>query len=409
MWCFVWTVFCWLSPLFRKMPILPQSNVLMLLGGAGVVAYLAYEYKEKLLMNKKFKLALSEMRSSDLETQANGIESIVGYISSNKALIKDLCENHEVLRELPQLMFSDYGDTQFAAMELLSIISVDDQGLDAIRHANIFPALVAVLSSPAVGDEVLQFAMLAVSNCTAPMHKTVFHPSTGHPVKVPIDHIPRRSENEDYDHEEEWFARELYQQHGLEPVVNKILSEDSDIQALALGIIINYCRTLKNQDEIGELGGIGFMVEIFTSTISPASLKTLTLCAIRHCVQSCPCNVEQFRKAGGIKALVTYFKTEAPKTIQGSTKQDDVFNALKILNMTIDSSGTEHIRNEHVIPQFVAYFMQENNQDIKNTTVQFLKQLAQTDMKCRKEISVAFKKRNVGGNAGVPPSRYFGK
>jgi hypothetical protein len=76
-------------------------------------------------------------------------------------------------------------------------IHVADQGLDAIRHANIFPALIAVLSSPTVGDEVLQKAMLAVCNCTAPMHKTVLHPSTGQPVKVPIDSIPR-SENEDY-------------------------------------------------------------------------------------------------------------------------------------------------------------------------------------------------------------------
>ena len=39
--------------------------------------------------------------------------------------------------------------------------------------------------------------MAAVRNCTAPMHKTVFHPSTGQPVKVPIERIPR-SGNEDY-------------------------------------------------------------------------------------------------------------------------------------------------------------------------------------------------------------------
>jgi len=348
---------------------------------------------------------MAEMRAPDLVTQANGVESIIGYISANKALIKDLCDHGEVLRELPQLMFSEDEDAQFGAMELLSLISVDDQGLDAIRHANIFPALIAVLTSTTACDEVLQYAMTAVRNCTAPMHKTVFHPSTGQPVKVPIDHIPR-SENEDYDHEEEWFARELYQQHGLEPVVNKILSEDTDIQALALEIIINYCRTLKNQDEIGELGGVGFMLEIFASATSPPALKSLALSAIRHCVQSCACNAEQFRKAGGIKVLVTYFKTEAPKTIQGSDKQEDVHNALKILNITLDSSGTELIRNEQVIPQFVAYFTQKNNQDIKNTTVTFLKQLAQ-DMKCRKEISDAFKKKSKMGNAGVPPSRYF--
>jgi hypothetical protein len=390
------------------MPLLPKSNVLMFLGGAGVVAYLAYEYKEKLAMNKKFKEALAEMRSPDLDTQTNGIESLVGYVSNNKTLVKDVCEHNGVLMELPQLMFSEGEDAQCAAMELLSLVSADDQGLDAIRYANIFPSLIAVLSSTTASDEALICAMQAVRNCTAPMHKTVLHPSTGQPVKVPIDRIPR-SGNEDYEHEEEWFARELYQQHGLEPVINKILSEDPEIQTLALEIIINYCRTLKNQDEIGELGGIGFMLEIFTSAISPPNLKSLALSAIRHCVQSCACNAEQFRKAGGIKVLVTYFKTEAPKTIQGSDKQGDVSNAIKILNITLDSTGIEHIRNEQIIPQFVSYFLQDSNKEIKHTTVAFLKQLAQ-DLKCRKEISDAFKKKkNMAGNAGVPPSRYFGK
>lgn len=48
--------------------------------------------------------------------------------------------------------------------------------------------------------------------------------------------------------------------------------------------------------------------------------------------------------------------------------------------------------------------MQDCNQDIKNTTVTFLKQLAHSDPKCRREISDAFKRENRMGNAGVPPS-----
>lgn len=34
-------------------------------------------------MSKKFKEALEEMRSSDLEMQTNGIESLVGYIANS--------------------------------------------------------------------------------------------------------------------------------------------------------------------------------------------------------------------------------------------------------------------------------------------------------------------------------------
>ena len=50
--------------------------------------------------------------------------------------------------------------------------------------------------------------------------------------------------------------------------------------------------------------------------------------------------MEQFRKAGGVKVLVSYFKNEAPKTIIGSEQQEDVFNALKILNVTLDCMFT---------------------------------------------------------------------
>jgi len=377
-----------------------QSNALFLLGGASVVAYLAYEYKEKLQMNKKFKTALSDVLSSDLETQTIGVETILGYIANNKSLIKDLCDRPDVLKELPQLIFSENEEAQLAVVELLAVMSQEEQALDAIRHNTLFQPLVAILSFPFASDDLLEGALVAIRNCTVPMHKTVFHPSTGQPVKVPIDQIPRpRSGNDDYDHEEEWFARELYQQHGLEPLVNKLLSEDPEIQSLALEIVINYCKTLKNQDELGELGGVGFMLEIFASKTSPPALQSLALSALRHCVQSCSCNVEQLRRAGGIKVLVSYFKTEAPKTIQGSEKQEDVFNALKILNVTLDLPGIECMRTEQVIPQFVQYFMQESNQDIKNLTVALLKQLAQNDPKCRKEISDTFKRENRLGNA----------
>jgi len=146
------------------------------------------------------------------------------------------------------------------------------------------------------------------------------------------------------------------------------------------------------------------MLEIFTSKTAPPPLQFLALSALRHCVQSCSCNVEQFRKSGGIKHLVSYFKNDAPKTIQGSEKLEDVFNALKILNVTLDLPGIECIRTEQVIPQFVQYFMQETNQEMKNLTVALLKQLAHNDPKCRKEISDTFKKENRLGNAGVPPS-----
>jgi len=335
-----------------------QSNALFFLGGASIVAYLAYEYKEKLQLTKKFKTALADVLSGDIETQIISIETLVGYIASNKAFIKDLCDHGDALRELPQLIFSDNEEAQIITVELLALISQDEKALDAIRHNNLFQPLVAILSFPFASDDLLEGALVAIKNCTTLQRKTILHPSTGQPVKVPVDQIPRaRSGNEEYDREEEWFARELYQQHGLEPLINKLLSEDPEIQSLALEIIINFCKTLKDQDEIGELGGVGFMLEIFTSKITPPPLQSLALSALRHCVQSCTCNVEQFRKSGGIKVLVLYFKNEAPKTTQGSDKEEDVFNALKILNVTLDLPGIECIRTEQVIPQFVQYFM----------------------------------------------------
>lgn len=44
------------------------------------------------------------------------------------------------------------------------------------------------------------------------------------------------------DRDDEWFTKELYQQHGLESIVSKLHHEDEDIQELALEIITNYCK-----------------------------------------------------------------------------------------------------------------------------------------------------------------------
>jgi hypothetical protein len=198
----------------------------------------------------------------------------------------------------------------------------------------------------------------------------------------------------------------MREQHGLEPLVNKLLSNDPDIQTLTLEIIVNYCKLLKQQDELGEFGGLGFMLEIFSSKTSPPPLQSRALSALRHCVQNSTNNVEQFRKSSGVNVIVSYFKNEAPKTIQGIEKQtaEDILNALQILIATLETPSYEHVRTEQVIPLFVQYFLQDNNQEIKHVTVALLKHLAHHDPKCRKEISDTFKRETRMGNAGVPPS-----
>jgi len=285
-------------------------------------------------------------------------------------------------------------------VELLAVISEDTQALDMIRHNNLYQHLIAILNSPAAGvdGDLLEGAMMAIRNCLAPLPGAAVRTSAAK---------PRSGRADECDHEGDWFVHEFYQLHGLEPLVGKLLSDDADIQALALQISINYCKALINHDKIGELGGIEHMLKIFTSETSPAPLRSLALSAIRHSLKSCPANVDQLRKAGGVKVIVLYFKNEAPKTVPiAKDKEEDVFNALVILNVTLDIPGIEVIKEEQAIPLFVQYFMQEVNQDIKNLTVTLLKQLASNDPKCRKEMSEIIKRENRKGNAGIPPRRY---
>lgn len=380
-----------------------KSSALALLGGASVVAYLAYEYKEKLQLNKKFDTALAGILSSEVETQISEIETLVGFLLNNKPMIRDLCARTDVLGELPPLIFSENEVAQLVTVELLAVISQDEQALDTIRHNNLFQPLVAILSFPFASDDLIEGTLLAIKNCLTPVQKPVITPSKLQTLKTPSDPIRRPGPGTDnQEREENWFARELQQLNGLEPLVNKLLSEDHEIQSLVLEIIINYCTLFKDQDDLGELGGIGFMLEIFTSKTSPPSLQSLALAALQHCVQSSSANIEQLRSAGGIKTIVSYLKNEAPKQLGSET--EDVFNAIKILNVTLDTSGIECIRTEQIIPQIVQYFVEESNQDIKEITVTLLKQLAQNDPKCRREISDTFKRKNGLGNAGVPPS-----
>jgi len=351
------------------------------------MAYMAMEYREKVKHTREFKEAMKAARSDDLETRIQRIDAISVYILNDKHLVHDLCEEGEILPALPALLFSENQEGQLAATELLAIISENDMALQAIRHWNLFQHLMSIISSSDdVSDDVLETAMMAVRNCMI--------------SKAP-DHIID---------EDNWFALEFYSSKGVPLLINKLrTSVDPDIQALSLQIITNFCKFAHNHQQIGELGGLEFILNLFRNRSTAAELRSHCLAALRYALKACPANVHLLRKLDGVKVIVTYFKDEAPKTvpITDENAKEDVFNALAVLNISIDVPGIDTLKDAGVLELFVLYFTQDQPEmrDIKNFSVMLLKQLSSSDPKCRKEISELIQR----AYKGRPPARRPGR
>eukprot|EP01111_Echinosteliopsis_oligospora_P016499 TRINITY_DN6883_c0_g1_i1.p1 TRINITY_DN6883_c0_g1~~TRINITY_DN6883_c0_g1_i1.p1 ORF type:complete len:390 (+),score=87.24 TRINITY_DN6883_c0_g1_i1:49-1218(+) len=308
-----------------------------------------YEYKSR-VERTKFRSAIIALNSDDsIETQISSLETLIDIITHNKKYTKTLCLLDSSLGQLEKLINSENEDVQYLSVELICLVSEEDHALETLRHTNIYQTIIQALQKLSKkqdilgkSNETLERAMTVVKNCTRVTETIVQHPLTGEILKVSSD--MKAPSDDAFERDEDWYARELYQQHGLESIINQLLSTDFSIQLLALEILSNYCRTWKkNKDEVGELGGVGTIVDILTSKLSEESSKSLALATLRYCVDSCMVNIAKLQKADGVRAICTYITKEAPQSISSvstdENQQTDVLHSLICLNFILDKEN----------------------------------------------------------------------
>jgi hypothetical protein len=363
------------------------SKVFIALSGAGLV-YLVYEYVKSSQEHDEFQRAMIRLGSGNTDTQRAAAEAILEYISKDKSLRKKLCGDDTALSHIRNMLFSENEDAQFAAVEIIAVLSQDERNLDAIRSAGLFQNLVLIFTSPQASDTLVESIMIGIKNCT----------------KLPqtIANRARVRDDDVYERVETWFAKELYQLHGLEPVVNKILADDEDIQSLALDIIINYCQLGKNKEEIGGLGGVGFIAEIVRSPTASPSLQSLALKALRHCCHHCDCNVEQLKKTGGLKPMIMYLHSLVSSFGSSPPSDDaqleDLHNAIFVLDLIIEPHGASEIRQLGLIPKLASY-QNLDHPHLPALAKHLMAQLIRMDPECRNALVT--ENENVG-NPGFP-------
>lgn len=381
-----------------------STKVWVLLGlSTASAAYLYYEYRCRRAEEQIIEYELAQLQSPDVYTQKNAIESVLERVSKNKNLLAMLCTTHEGhnLQLVKHLIHSSRdSETQFAAIELVCLISEDEKSLGKIRDTGLFQVLISVLAAPiSVSDEIVEAILIAIRNCTKPTAKIVQNIVTGQVLNITADGT--RDRNDDvYDRDDEWFSRELYQLHGFEPVVSRLASEDEDIQVLALEIITNYCKIWKNKEEIGELGGIGNISRILSAS-SNTEAKLIALTALRHCVHLCEFNKTQLRKANPISALLAFLQTAASGTNQ--VEQCYIIITVELLDVAVtDSACAAQIRKENMIPQLFEY-LKSHNEELAEKAKSLLGHISRLDRGCQEEIKLRF--RGGSGNIGVTPHR----